>query len=511
VSPGQPGRHPTRPPPVAEDRLRIALDALGDAILIRQMPEDAITFWNQGAADMYGWSAAEVHGKVAHRLLQTVFPVPLETIQCEVRRTGHWRGQLRPHRRGGMEALVESRWALLPGTPPDQLMQVDRDVTTATAMEIALREVEQHLLNVFDHSPLGICTVSPDGRILTANPTLERMLSMEPGSSRTHLFADVVHPDAVAVVRGMFEGLTPGSVQPVALEKRFRRADGTLFWGRLTASAVTDRSGAPRFHVAMVEDIDARRQVDAAMERVNARLESLSRAKGRLVSEVSHEFRGALTSIQGLSELLRDQDVEPGEVKELARDINGEALRLGRLIEDLLDLDRMETGVDRPPLQPVDVNAVLTALAGRTRRAAPEHRIALRLAEALPPIQGEPDRVTQVFTNLLSNALKYSPAGASTELTSEAIEGGVRVTVRDGGPGIPAAWLERVFDRYARLERDASSGVRGTGLGLPIVRQIVRMHGGSVWARNADGGGAVITVELPASGGPADADAHRLL
>ncbi len=367
------------------------------------------------------------------------------------------------------------------------------------------------LLSVFEHSPLGICTVDPDGRISSANPTLRRMLGIEPDGSRTHMFAGVVHLDDVAAVQAMFERLGAGGALPVAIEKRLRRANGTVFWSRLTASVVTDGSGAPRFHVAMVEDIDERRQVDAAMERINARLESLSQAKGRLVSEVSHEFRTALTSIQGFSELLRDQDLDPPEVKELAQDINGEALRLGRLIEDLLDLDRMETGGTPPRRQPVDVNAVLTALADRVRRTAPNRGFVLRLAEGLPAIQAAPDRITQVFTNLLSNAVKYSPPGSSIEVTSEGIDGGVRVTVRDGGSGIPAEWLERIFDRYARLERHFRSGVEGTGLGLPIVRQIVHMHGGRVWARNAAGGGALITVELPISGGAETADAHRVL
>ncbi|HEY4025208.1 MAG TPA: ATP-binding protein [Candidatus Dormibacteraeota bacterium] len=511
MSPGRPRRR-ARPLRVADDRLRTVLDGVGDAILIRQLPEDVITFWNQGAAETYGWSASEVRGKVAHALLQTSFPVPVETIMCRLRQTGHWRGQLRQRRRGGMEAVVESRWTLLPGAVPEQLMEVDRDVTRPAAMEIALREVEQHLRSVFDHSPLGICTVALDGRVLTANPTLHRMLRMEAGGAQTHAFAGIVHVDDGAAVRAMFARTATGGAQPVAVEARLRRADGSVLWARLSASVVTDPSGGPRFHVAMVEDIDERRQVDAAMERVNARLEALNRDKGRLLSEVSHEFRTALTSIQGFSELLRDQDLGPQEVRELARDINGEALRLDRLIEDLLDLDRMESGAAPLHRQPVEVNPVVTALADRMRRTAPDHPVVLRLAEGLPAIQAEPDRLTQVFTNLLSNAVKYSPAGSPIEVSSELIGDRVRVTVRDGGPGIPADWLERVFDRYTRLERD--SRVEGTGLGLPIVRQIVQMHGGSVSAENAAGGGALITVELPVSGGPevpGDAGANRVL
>jgi PAS domain S-box-containing protein len=489
------------------DELRAVLDGVGDAVLVRRLPEHAITFWSRGAAETYGWDADEVVGRVAHELLQTAFPIPLETILDTVRRTGRWRGRLRHRRRGGLEAVVDSRWTLLPGDGPEQVLEVDTDVTRSIAMEIALREVEQHLLNVFDHSPLGICTSAPDGRILTANPALDRMV----GDPEGHVLADLVHAADAPAVLAMFERLATGGTQPDAVETRLLRPGGGSFWARLTASVVADAARAPRFHVVTVEDIDDRRQVDAAMDRINARLESLNRAKGRLLSEVSHEFRTALTTIQGFSELIRDQELDRGQVRELAQDINVEARRLDRLVEDLLDLDRLETGAAPLDRQPVDVNSVLTALADRTRRAAPDRSLVLRLAEGLPTIQAAPDRVTQVFTNLLSNAVKYSPPASSIEVASEVIDGGVRVTVADSGPGIPAEWLERVFDRYARLERDTRSGVEGTGLGLPIVRQIVHLHGGRVSARNASGGGAVMTVELPVSGAPEDVDAHRVL
>jgi signal transduction histidine kinase len=235
------------------------------------------------------------------------------------------------------------------------------------------------------------------------------------------------------------------------------------------------------------------------MDEVNARLDSLNRAKSALVSGVSHEFRTALTGIQGFSELLRDHDLGPAEVKEFAADINSEAQRLGRLIDDLLDLDRMESGGVPLRRESVQLNGLLTSLAERVSRQASGRQVALRLAEDLPTVKGDSDRLTQVFGNLLSNAVKYSPAESLIEVTSEAVADGVRITVRDWGPGIPPQSLESIFDRYTRLESEARVAVTGTGLGLPIVRQIVHMHGGRAWARNAADGGAVLSVDLPLS------------
>jgi PAS domain S-box-containing protein len=475
------------------------LELAHDAILIREFPRDTITFWSPGATQMYGWTAEEAVGRVSDELLHSRFPAPRKAILRELQQTGRWEGELRQRRRSGLEAVIDSRWALLSDHSGAHVIEVDRDVTRRVTVEIALREAEQHLQSVFDHSPIGICTVSPDGRILTANPALERMLQMQLGQAQAHAFRELVHPDDVAPVQDMFQRVVRGDDERVAFERRFRRGDGSFFWGRLTASVVTDGSGTLLFCVAVLEDIDDRRRVDAAMDEVTARLDSLNRAKSALVSGVSHEFRTALTGIQGFSELLRDHDLEPGEAKELAADINSEALRLGRLIDDLLDLDRLESGGIPLRRQPVDLNALLTSLADRMRGHTSGRQVVLRLAPDLPLVEADADRLTQVFGNLFSNAVKYSPPDSPIEVTSEATTGGVRIIVRDWGPGIPAESLESVFDHYTRLEREAGPGVIGTGLGLPIVRQIAAMHGGIAWAQNAAGGGAALTVELPVS------------
>jgi len=470
-----------------------------DAIVIQQLPQGTITFWSPSATQMYGWTADEALGRASHELLQSRFPTPREAILRELEETGRWQGQLRQRRRSGLEAVIDSRWALLSDPAGPHVVEVNRDVTRRVTVEIALREAEQNLQNVFDYSPIGICTVSLDGRILTANPALQQMLQLEPGKAQPRAFRDLVDPGDIAQVQAMFQRIVGGDEERIAGERRFRRGDGSVFWGRLTASTVTDAAGAPQFCVVVLEDVDERRRVDAAMDKIHARLDSLNHAKSALVSGVSHEFRTALTGIQGFSELLRDQHMDSDQVKELAADINSEARRLGRLIDDLLDLDRMESGGVPLRREAVDLNLLLTSAADRLSRQASGRQVELRLAEGLPTIEADRDRLTQVFGNLLSNADKYSPPGSAIDIISEATAAGVRVTVRDRGPGIPPQSLESIFDRYTRLEREARAGVTGTGLGLPIVRQIVGMHGGQAWARNAVDGGAVLTVELPLS------------
>lgn len=227
-------------------------------------------------------------------------------------------------------------------------------------------------------------------------------------------------------------------------------------------------------------------------------LERLSRAKSDFVSIVSHEFRTPLTGIRGFSEMIRDDDLTPEEIREYAANINTDAQRLSRMITDMLDLDRMESGRMELAREPVDVNAIITEAAERVRANSPAHPLTLDLAADLPAVFGDTDKITQVVTNLLSNAVKYSPGGGPITVTTRAESGRIHVSVRDRGLGIPKEAHESVFERYSRIETGATRHIQGTGLGLPIVRQIVEMHGGRAWVESALGEGSDFQFTLPA-------------
>lgn len=226
-------------------------------------------------------------------------------------------------------------------------------------------------------------------------------------------------------------------------------------------------------------------------------LERLNRAKSDFVSIVSHEFRTPLTGIQGFSEMMQSEDLTLDEMREYAGDINKDAHRLNRMITEMLDLDKMESGRMELHREPVDLNAVVSEVVEHVRPTAPQHPVSLRLDPGVGEISGDRDKLTQVLANLMNNAVKYSPDGGEIVVSTRVEGATAHVVVRDHGMGIPNEALKSIFERYGRVESVATRHIQGTGLGLPIVRQIMQLHGGTVWAESTVGEGSVFHLTLP--------------
>jgi signal transduction histidine kinase len=184
------------------------------------------------------------------------------------------------------------------------------------------------------------------------------------------------------------------------------------------------------------------------------------------------------------------------EVKSYAAEINKDAERLNRMINDMLDLDRIEAGRLTLRIEPVDVNLVLQGAVDRAHASSERHQFTTNLDSTSPIVHCDADRLAQIISNLLTNAVKYSPNGGVIEVDSRVTEGFVEVTVRDHGVGIAPEFAKRLFSRYERYEK-TSGKVIGTGLGLAIARQIVEMQGGRIWVDTTVGVGSEFRFTLP--------------
>lgn len=225
-----------------------------------------------------------------------------------------------------------------------------------------------------------------------------------------------------------------------------------------------------------------------------AHIADLERQRRDLIANVSHELRTPIAALRGNVENLLDDVVADRD--QTLETMLRQAERLGRLVDQLMDLSRLEAGVS--PMRPVvmDLVPVIEDVLAEARLRVPEPKINVTTAQEVF-ISGDPERLHQVVANLLDNALRHNPNGEPIRLEVEANDDGAVVVVEDGGPGIPHEDLDRVFERFYRVNQDRAASAGGSGLGLAISKWIVDLHGGKITASNGDPNGCRITVHLP--------------
>ena len=237
-----------------------------------------------------------------------------------------------------------------------------------------------------------------------------------------------------------------------------------------------------------------------AFNEMTARVLGSQKSQRDFVANVSHELKTPLTSIQGFAQAILDGTANTPEARQqAARVIYDEAGRMHRMVLDLLDLARLDAGTAELQRAPVDIVALLNSVVEKFTPQARKTGISFQVqAPALPPLIGDGDRLAQVFTNLVDNALKFSASGG--QITLQALQAGneIDVSVTDSGTGIPPAELPHIFDRFHQADPARKGGEKhGAGLGLAIVKEIVQAHGGTISVRSAPGEGSAFIVRLP--------------
>lgn len=351
-----------------------------------------------------------------------------------------------------------------------------------------LSERERHLRAIVDNTVDGILTADAAGLIRSANPAAARMFASREddliGQPLVELIAPTHRIELEAITSGMQDSLTtlPGG-NPRELIGR--RGDGAVF--PLEISLARLQLDERFALLVVVRDLTERRAVD--------------RLKGEFISTVSHELRTPLASILGSLELLRDGQAGPLSVQgsrlvDLAYD-NGE--RLLRLINDILDLERASTAGMGLNFEDLDASDLLMESVALNQGLAQRHGVVLRGVPSPKPMRvlGDRDRLLQVLTNLIGNAIKFSDAQAEVSLRLTKREGQVIFSVQDQGPGIPESFRHRLFDPFSQADSGDRRRIGGTGLGLSISKALVEEHGGSVWFETAPGKGSVFHFAIP--------------
>ncbi|MGN3973627.1 ATP-binding protein [Tsuneonella sp. SYSU-LHT278] len=341
---------------------------------------------------------------------------------------------------------------------------------------------------IFDSAVDGMLVLDAEGYIREANPSMTRLFGYTPaelvGMHNTNLMASPAPlDDSIAWLRQVGVAGSQGSGE----HQEFigRRADRTTLATDVSISRVSD--GEDVSYVAVIRDVTERKRIEEM--------------KTEFVSTVSHELRTPLTSIGGSLGLLAAGAAGPLEEKvaRLVSIAHSNCERLIRLINDILDIEKIESGKMQFDLRRMSLVPLVQRTAQANRAFGDAHSVAIELS--MPPwpiaVMGDPDRLEQLLTNLVSNAIKHSPPEGTVQIAIENAGGRARIEVRDRGEGIPEDFRDRIFGKFAMADGSDRRRRGGTGLGLAIAREIAQLHGGALTFSDRDGGGTVFSFELP--------------
>jgi PAS domain S-box-containing protein len=334
----------------------------------------------------------------------------------------------------------------------------------------------------------GLVLAGADGRITFVNRRAAAVL----GSNEKALIG-----------RNLFERLAEAEGVPAAAA---RDSLTRLVLDRApTEREITVLGVRPRHYILRVAAVSGDDDANGAVLGIVASLSDITRqhelhqTKNDVMALVSHEMRTPLSAIQGMSELLAQYDLDPERRREMNLAINDEAKRLTRMITEYLDITRLEAGATVLRRLPVRIESLverslllLDPLAGQKNI-----RLTRAFESGLAAIVADGDLISRTVGNLVSNAIKYSRAGTEVTVSVRAEREGVVVEIEDQGPGIPAADLDRIFEKFYRVPRAEDADTPGTGLGLALVREVAELHGGCVTVVSTVGTGSTFTLYLP--------------
>lgn len=344
-----------------------------------------------------------------------------------------------------------------------------------------LERLSRELGLVLNSAGEGIYRLDAGGLVTFANRAAGRLIRMSPAEMIGRSAHELMRMEATDGTRVAVTAEGPSARQVTG---RHRRADGSSFDAELVSAPIIDE-GSTVGTVVVLRDVSERKAVD--------------RMKGEFISMISHELRTPLTSIGGALGLL-DAGAAGALEPRAARLVQLAKIstdRLMRLINDMLDVEGMATGMMTVDLQRTDAADLVKAAITEMTGLANSSRVRLEPRAAEGVVMADADRIVQTLNNLLGNAVKFSEPGSTVEVAATIDGSHVRFDVIDSGPGIPADLLEAVFEPFRQADASDTRPRGGSGLGLAICRGLVERHGGQIWATRADGGGTIMSFTLP--------------
>ena len=412
------------------------------------------------------------------------------------RRDPNWRYEFRIVRPDGEVRWIEERATVFYDADgrPRTCIGVDVDITTRREAGLALQQSEDRFRRAFASAPIGMALTDLRGRFLHVNRAFCSIVghSAEELLQPDHDFRHVTHPDNVRRVLHEVDRLLAGDIPAFFVEMRHLRKDASVVWARVSATVQRNLEGAPVQIIGLVEDITQRKEAEEALKEADRR-------KDDFLAALGHELRNPLAPIRNAMQILRRKVGQEPHAVWAAEVTERQVQQMTRLVDDLLDVSRINRGklefrADIVDLADVIRRSVEMAMPLIERRY---HRIEVDVPSWPVLVRGDAARLTQVMTNLLSNAAKFTPPQGVIKVMLEVDDSDALVRVQDNGVGIAPAALKDMFEPFRQFNAGAGPDQAGLGLGLALAKRLIELHGGSVEARSeGTGRGSEFRVRL---------------
>jgi PAS domain S-box-containing protein len=476
-----------------------------DYAIFTMDPQGVILDWNLGAARMKGYTAAEIVGKN----FSTFYPPEIQadglpTRELEIAGTvGRFADEGWRVRKDGTRLWASITLTSIRGAEGELLgfLKITRDLTERMRTTETLRQSEERLrLLIESVQTYAIFMLDPEGHVLSWNPGARRIKGYETSEILGKHFSIFYPEDAIAV--GAPETLLRRALKEGRAEHegwRVRR-DGSRFWGNVVITALYDAPGELRGFAKITRDLTDRKEFQDMQES--------ARRKDAFLATLAHELRNPLAPMLPALQLILNSDLEPATVKKMVGVLERQVEQMSFLIEELMDVSRLNAGKitlkkSRGPLAEVIWKAVEAA---QPAADAMGQMLTVTIADPSLEIEADRHRLTQVISNLLSNAVRYTARGGRIDLeTSLEFASTLRISVRDNGKGIASALQAKIFEMF---DQGTGGAEEGLGIGLTVVKQLVEMHGGTVGVHSeGEGKGSEFTILLPLPAASAQPDA----
>jgi len=475
----------------SEEHMRLIMESVRDYAIITTDLKRHVTSWNTGAEKIFGYTADEMMGQSADIIFlpedrERGEPKKEADTALDKGRAADERWHLR---KDGSRFYASGVMNVLHDGYIHGFVKVARDLTEQKETQEALREAEERQRIVLEAAELCTWDWDVTGGHVVWNEQCFKMLGLEEGSAVPQTqeeFDSFLHPDDRERAQADVKAALNGSA-PYRSEFRIIRADDEqVRWMASYGRAMSrDDAGNATRVTGVMYDITQRKEVE--------------QRKDEFLGVASHELKTPLTAMKAYAEVLEDMmndTPNPAEAGEVVRKLDDSIDRLDGLIRELLDATRINEGRLELKKEPLDLAALVHECVEEAQRTTRTHRFEVEGGD-LPPILADRHRIRQVLSNVLSNAVKYSPASDRIVVQLSKKEGSVEVCVQDFGVGISEAATDKVFDRFFREPDPALKTFPGLGLGLYIANEIVQLHGGKLTVESRKGEGSTFCFTLP--------------